>query len=637
MGKINILSFDIANLIAAGEVVERPSSVVKELVENAIDAGATAITVEIRHGGISLIRVSDNGSGIDPDDLPLTVLRHATSKISAAEDLIRIGTLGFRGEALAAIAAVCKLRISTKMAECEMGSVMECEGGEITGITEAGCPNGTTVSASELFYNVPARRKFLKKDATEAAAVTALVERIALSCPGVSLKYVMDGEVRFMTSGDGDLKAAIYAVFGRETALRLSPVERTDSSGIRVHGFAGEPDLVRANKNQEIFYINGRYVRSRTAMAALEQAYMTRIPAGKFPVCVLNIEMNPETVDVNVHPAKLEVKFANERVIFEAVYYAVLNALQANTRPELRFGEQRENPFSIFRDPPKQSTAAPTAAYTARTPDTSPVATYTERRKQSTFSPLQAFAPVETDPEEKPAKLQIPIAPPAEPIVPPAEPTAESSVSPAVEEEIPEYLILGEAYNCYVIVQLADRLLLIDKHAAHERILFDLLCTRMYSQTRRSQVLLFPIQVHLNDEEMLALEEYGEEIRTIGFAIELKKALREAIVSEIPEEISRDGAADMVETLASGLAAGTVSVETAKRKFFEEALFTASCKAAIKGGRIYGEAHLRWICDHLLQTPKDGRDVIKTCPHGRPVAYEISKNTLDRSFDRIQG
>lgn len=698
MGKINVLGFDIANLIAAGEVVERPASVVKELTENAIDAGAGSITVEIKHGGITLIRVSDNGSGIEADDLPLAVLRHATSKIATAEDLAKIGTLGFRGEALAAIAAVCKMRILSKTAGAEMGSAMECDGGEIINVMETGCAGGTTVITSELFYNVPARRKFLKKDATEGAAVTALVEKIALSCPNVAVKYIVDGDVRFMTSGDGDLKGAIYSVFGREMASRMSPVDRTDSRGIRIHGYIGEPDLVRSNKNHEIFFINGRYVKCRSAMAGLEQAYISHIPVQKFPVCVLNMDLNPETIDVNVHPSKLEVKFADERAIYESVYYAVLNSLQVSSRPQLHLEKTMEQrmplPFKTFheqiKDQKRLSYLESNGLCTVRTranekeklspedtggvPETASSAITWENAlkekihpgtstdpalQQAQYSPLQAFVPVERDKTDTPQKMQLQIDEkiqiesihPAIEGVPqtvqsdadmdmetnPTSVDRESDPLASIKQQpdVPSYIILGEAFNCYVIIQLEDRILLIDKHAAHERILFDELCKRMDAKEKHAQILMFPLKLKLSDGEILALEEYQGDIQATGFRIQIKKRSGEVIISEIPEEIGRDSASDMIAELASGLSDGTGSVEATKRKFFEAKLFSASCKAAIKGGRVYGEQHLRWICDHLLQVPDKGGNVIKTCPHGRPVAFEITKNSLESQFERI--
>ena len=335
MGIINVLDIEVANLIAAGEVVDRPASAIKEMMENAIDAGASRITVEIQNGGVTFMRVSDNGSGILRDDIRPAFIRHATSKVKVEDDLSAIATLGFRGEALAAISAVSRVRIFSKVADAEFGALLSCDGGSVVSVTETGCAPGTTVIVEELFFNVPARRKFLKKNSTESVAVTGVVEKIALSKPEVSIRYIIDGDVKFMTAGDGDLRNTVFALYGRETASRMLRVDRTDG-GIRVWGFISDADSVRSNRNMENFFINGRYVKSRTAAAALEQAYVSRIPAEKFPFCVLNIELNPAAVDVNVHPAKLEVKFSNEKIIFDVVYYAVKSALEAtSTRPEL--------------------------------------------------------------------------------------------------------------------------------------------------------------------------------------------------------------------------------------------------------------------------------------------------------------
>ena len=335
MGKINVLGFDVANLIAAGEVVDRPSSVVKELLENAIDSGADSITVEIKKGGTAFIRVSDNGCGIEYGDLPISILRHATSKIKNSTDLEAIMTLGFRGEALAAIASVSRLRIMSKQSGEEMGGLLECHGGEVVNHIKTGCANGTTVIVEDLFYNVPARKKFLKKDVTEASSITAIIEKVAMSKPDISFRYIMDGEIKYITSGDGSLINTVYALLGRDIAKKTVRVEREDN-GIKVEGFISTPELVRANRNFENFYINARFVKSKTASAAIEQAYVSYIPADKFPFCVLNIEIDPSSVDVNVHPSKLEVKFSNEKLIFEAVYYAVKTALANHvSRPEL--------------------------------------------------------------------------------------------------------------------------------------------------------------------------------------------------------------------------------------------------------------------------------------------------------------
>ena len=343
MGKINVLSFAVANLIAAGEVVDRPSSVIKELVENSIDAGATRITVEIQNGGVSLMRVTDNGSGISREDLPVAVRRHATSKIKDESDLNSIITLGFRGEALAAIAAVSDVRIISKTAEQSVGAMLEVSGGVTIGIGDRAAQNGTTVFVENLFANVPARRKFLKKDMTEAMAVTAVVEKIALSHPEIAFRLICDGNTRLETAGDGQLKSTVYAVFGREFTKALIPVD-SSTEGIRLTGFIGRTDNCKVNRNFQNFFINGRYVKSRTAQAAIEQAYISYIPQERFPVCILNIAINPALVDVNVHPSKLEVKFSNEKPVFEAVYYGVRAALEQNvTRPELKLPPQYQN------------------------------------------------------------------------------------------------------------------------------------------------------------------------------------------------------------------------------------------------------------------------------------------------------
>jgi len=336
MGKINILPFAVANLIAAGEVVDRPASVIKELMENSIDAGADRITVEIQNGGVSLMRVTDNGCGMEPDELPVALHRHATSKIKCAEDLDGILTLGFRGEALAAIASVSDIRILSKTADAAFGAVLEAHAGEVVDVREQGCSNGTSVIVENLFANVPARRKFLKKDVTESMAVAANVEKVALSHPNIAFRLIVDGNVRLETAGDGNLKNTVHAVFGKEFASRLIEVE-SETDNIRVHGFIGRSDNFKANRNHQNFFINGRYVKSKTAMAALEQAYTSYMPPEKFPTCVLFITINPSRVDVNVHPAKLEVKFSNEKPVFEAIYYTVRTALENNvTRPAMQ-------------------------------------------------------------------------------------------------------------------------------------------------------------------------------------------------------------------------------------------------------------------------------------------------------------
>ena len=667
MGKINVLSFDVANLIAAGEVVDRPASVVKELMENALDAGATSITVEIQNGGVSFIRVSDNGCGMEAEDLPVAVLRHATSKIKEANDLDGIATLGFRGEALAAISAVSKVRIFSKVADAEFGALLSCDGGSVVSVTETGCAPGTTVIVEELFFNVPARRKFLKKNSTESVAVTGVVEKIALSKPEVSIRYIIDGDVKFMTAGDGDLRNTVFALYGRETASRMLRVDRTDG-GIRVWGFISDADSVRSNRNMENFFINGRYVKSRTAAAALEQAYVSRIPAEKFPFCVLNIELNPAAVDVNVHPAKLEVKFSNEKIIFDVVYYAVKSALEATSaRPELNIPTPKKpnipegksgvsaNPFwvsdkeaskllSTFIAKGDPTPNAVRSQIRLNTPGMQAAATpVREEKKQEVTvpTPVKEEMPRQTAPVETVSVSTPPASPityeeaaPLPTVKPHTDPVPVPEASPETEApEIPDYVIIGEAYNCYVIVQLEDRLILIDKHAAHERILFDQLCENMRGSKKSAQVLMFPIPVSMTEAEVQALEDHREQIESIGFSF--KRDASGVQITEIPTEITREAAPEMLAVLAGRIADGTGTVESTGAEYFEARLYQASCKAAIKGGRLYTGDSIKWICDRILCVPKDGSSAIKTCPHGRPVAFEIRKNSIERQFSRL--
>lgn len=723
MGKINLLSFEVANLIAAGEVVDRPASAVKELLENAIDSGASTITLEIQRGGVSFIRVSDNGCGIEKEDLLPAITRHSTSKISSAADLSSIMTLGFRGEALAAIASVSKLRIFSKLPGEVLGAVLEAEGGKNITISDTGCQEGTTVIVEDLFFNVPARRKFLKKDSTEATAIGAVIEKIALSHPDISFKFISDGEIKFMTAGNGNLRDTIWALFGKETSRRALMVDR-EEGGIRVVGYVSEPDLHRSNRNMENFFINGRYIRSKTASAALEQAYSSKIPADKFPFCVLNIEMNPSAVDVNVHPAKLEVKFANEKVIFDAVYYAVLSALEADAkRPEFQLPAiktavqtpiktQKNDYRSAFAamdkgtPAPKQvrlSEALNPVKPSSRTmnmeDELSPADRAAKYFEIKTNVPPKANAVSGTSEALEMPYIPMPTdddaPPPPESFVAPANtspvyeaPIAEApaiqsaAVSTAISaadakqkadtkpltpspsckisqsneddpysgyeseinpSDIPEYHIIGEAFNTYVLVQIDDRLLMIDKHAAHERIIFDELCRKMRKglregSNRGGQLLFSPIEIDMLAGEVEAMNEYSEKIKALGFEYSFEKtgvSSYKALISQIPGDLDNTSAIELFTTLMSKLSDVTASVESAADGFFESRLWQASCKAAIKGGRIYDMAHIKWICDRLLQKPDEKNQVIRTCPHGRPVAFEIKKSSIDRQFARL--
>ena len=657
MGRINVLPFAVANLIAAGEVVDRPASVIKELMENAIDAGADRITVEIQNGGVTLMRVTDNGCGMTPEELPVAIRRHATSKIKTAEDLDGILTLGFRGEALAAIAAVSDLRIISKTADAPFGAMLEAHGGELVGVNEQGCSTGTSVIIENLFANVPARRKFLKKDVTEAMAVTANVEKVALSHPEIAFRLIIDGGLKLETAGDGNLKNTVYAIFGREFASRLIEV-KSENEGIEVSGFIGRSDNFKANRNYQNFFINGRFVKSKTAMAALEQAYTSYMPPEKFPCCVLFLKINPARVDVNVHPAKLEVKFSNEKAVFEAIYYTVRTALESNvTRPSMDLhlgGRSAQNGFagrvadsrvSVERGESLEKrqiavdlrTQVPVAPQKPKSDAFARMSAEEYRNRYASGSTVNAprpdlFADEQASKEnEQPSKEKTPeTSPETEALQVPCavEATQVQDPQPAPEMRvIPEYRIVGEVFHTYVIVECEDKMLLVDKHAAHERILFEQLKAAMHAADVCSQLLMLPIDVMMTSGEVEALREYAEELTAIGFSVRF--ARNTVSVDAIPEGIETSAVPDMLGTMAGRILTATGSVKLTRDILFEKALYQAACKAAIKGGREYAEEHIRWIIGKLMELPD-----ITFCPHGRPVAMELTHRALDKQFDR---
>ena len=707
MGKINVLPFSVANLIAAGEVVDRPASVIKELMENAIDAGATRITVEIQNGGVTFMRVSDNGCGMEPDDLPTAIRRHATSKIRTAEDLDGILTLGFRGEALAAIAAVSDLRIISKTESAPFGAMLEASAGEITGVYEQGCSTGTSVIVENLFANVPARRKFLKKDVTESMAVTANVEKVALSHPEIAFRLIIDGNTRLDTTGDGNLQNAVYAVFGKEFASRLIKVE-SEQDGIKIEGFIGRTDNFKANRNHQNFFINGRYVKSKTAMAALEQAYTSYMPPEKFPCCVLFITINPARVDVNVHPAKLEVKFSNEKPVFEAIYYTVRTALENNSaRPsmQLEMGTRsrkqsyagrmsdatvpirdakeeaigrRQLSYDLEgRTQPQPQTrmtaedfrkayaasqpkASGTGTVPGFVPSTPAVTAETRKNMPIATAPREAIEPkaemLTKKPNPAPAEEAKPVQPafptlPSEVEAAPAleKPQESVRVEPPVTEapvpkaEIPKqtaevepsddtcpvasYRIVGEVFHSYVIVETGDKMLVVDKHAAHERILFEDLKAGLSEAEVVSQLLMLPVDAMMTSAEVEALREYKDELERIGFS--LRFARNTVSADAIPESVDPNAVADMLGAMAGRILNATGSVKLTRDIIFEKALYQAACKAAIKAGRAYADEHIKWIVQKLMEIPD-----ITVCPHGRPVALELTHHMLDKQFDR---
>ena len=685
MGKINVLSFSVANLIAAGEVVDRPSSVIKELLENSIDSGADSITVEIQNGGVTYMRVTDNGCGISKEDLPVAIRRHATSKIKDAEDLEGILTLGFRGEALAAIASVSDIRIISKQANEVNGAMLEASGGNILGVTDRPASNGTTVIVENLFANVPARKKFLKKDVTEAMSVSAVVEKIALSRPDIFFKLIIDGNVKIETTGDSSLKNTVYAVFGREFASKLIETELT-SDGITVKGFIGRPDNVRANRNYQNFFINGRYIKSRTAAAALEQAYTSYIASEKFPCCVLFLEIDHRLVDVNVHPAKLEVKFSNEKPVFETVYYAVRTALERNSsRPDIEIFPQkrrvtdayvpvedgrresmksRQVEAELYRSairttpaPVSQPTPTPQPIQQQNKGDRFAHVTAEEYRReylgQSSKQPQNA---VSVAAEHKPEIRSVSVQPivehnPSKPEARPIDTLKDevATIQPKVEyqrESIPvntvatvdnteaekqgesiNYRIIGEAFNSYVIVEKGTQMLLIDKHAAHERIIFEQLKAGLKDISTTAQILMIPIEIMMTSDEIQAICDYRSEIEAIGF--EFTAGRNTLNVTAVPEGIEANYVFDMMLIMAERIKSGTGTAGLTKDIIFEKALYQASCKAAIKAGREYSYEQIKAIVDKLMLIPD-----ITVCPHGRPVAMVIEKSKLDRQFER---
>ena len=690
MGKINVLSFAVANLIAAGEVVDRPASAIKEMIENSIDAGSTRVTVEIQNGGITFMRVTDNGCGIDPEDLPKTIRRHATSKIKDAEDLEKIITLGFRGEALAAISSVADMRIISRTADSDMGAMLEVSRGDIVGLTERGCSVGTTIIVENLFENVPARRKFLKRDVTEAMAVVSNVEKIALSHPEVAIRLISDGAIKLDTSGDGNLLSTIYSVFGRDFAKRLIELNG-DNDGISVKGYIGRSDNVKSNRNYQNFYLNGRYVKSRTACAAIEQAFVSFIPPEKYPVCIMNIDINPRAVDVNVHPAKLEVKFSNEKAVFEAVYYTVRAALESNRdRPDFEFKFAPSTPpvtpkitvgaqpirVSELTMPVEEAVRGESAAKRQLSIDNlgygqklkegkddecitaEEYAEYYIRNYSNIISGIKREAEVSVEENETEKSTitctettgescdQIPSEPQSDPMAlvseeischsteencPECEIVADGTEAPPIEKAETKigYRIVGEVFNCYIIVELekADKFLLVDKHAAHERVNFERLKAAMRDTEPHSQLVMIPIDVILTSDEVQTIESYRPEIESLGFSF---TTLRNTVsIEAMPIGIKLEAVSDLITTMADRLKNGTGNAGLTRDILFEKALYQASCKAAIKGGREYPPEYTEWLIEKLMELPD-----ITVCPHGRPVAMEISKKNIDHQFLR---
>ncbi len=680
MGVIHVLDQSVAELIAAGEVVERPSSAVKELVENAIDAGATAITVEIQNGGMSLIRVTDNGCGFYPEDVPNAFLRHATSKVHTAKDLEAIGTMGFRGEALASIAAVSKVELMSRREGAVEGIRYRIDASQEQACEAAGCPAGTTILVRDLFYNTPARLKFLKKDSSEANSVAGIVEKIALVYPEISFRLIRDGEEKLHTPGDGQQLSAIYAVFGREFGSGLIPVEYS-YNGLTVNGYISKPHKARANRSMQNFYVNRRYVKSRTCAAALEEGYKHSVMTGKFPACVLEVRVPPDCVDVNVHPAKIEVRFTQEKYIFDLVFFAVKNALKnsdltvlgslgtsrggmtaGKNDPQRMSAEQFRNLFGANAQPDVKrpgSVSGPTvktsdfAADAGRENRTFSLADDSfamlagekpsvqnnpNPQKKTVYSPSlwksRAYLDVEAEEALMPSR-QSP-APPAAPVqdAPSASPDP-AFAAPLEEEQSPEkrdpaawdpyedLSYLGELFHTYILFEGNDRLVLVDKHAAHERILYNQMKAGKTEQFQ--QALLTPVTVVLSQEEYSAALEHLDVLRECGFdAEDFGGSL---LVRSAPMWLENAQIEQTVGEICGYLSQGKQDVSPERLDWLYHNI---SCRAAVKGGDRSTPEELQEI---LRLMREDG--TVFYCPHGRPVAVILTKKEIEKQFGRI--
>ncbi|WP_312642431.1 DNA mismatch repair endonuclease MutL [Hydrogenoanaerobacterium sp.] len=654
MGVINLLERHIAELIAAGEVVERPASIVKEVVENAIDAGATAITVEIKNGGMTFIRVTDNGSGIYRDDVKNAFLSHATSKICTADDLDGIVTMGFRGEALASIAAVAKVELLTRREEELEGTRYVIEGSVERENSPAGCPKGTTIIIRDLFYNTPARLKFIKKDSSEANAVAGVLDKIAVSYPEISFKLIKDGELKLNTPGDCKLLSAVYAVFGREFAKGLTELHYKNGA-LSIDGLVSKTEHSRANRSMQNFFINKRFVKSRTCSAALEEAYKGAIMVGKFPACILNLTIEPHTVDVNVHPAKIEVRFENEKMIFDLVYFGVKNALAALKAPEItaipkpapidyspqqEFIQQRmiaQQYHAMMQSQAeknwKNTTNRPVSHSVTVKMDQKPDKAMDMRDNNNLFSDYSTkFSPPE---QENNVTSRKPLHTTSEPqCKEPAKLTAQPPESPSLStavavscDEAGQYesaRMVGEIFSTYILLENKDKFLIIDKHAAHERILFNRIKTEQADQF--SQTLLSPQAVLLSRDEYAVAIEHKDVLAQCGFEIE-DFGGGSVLVRSAPMWLVSSDVSVVVSELCSNLKSHKHDITP---EFLDDLYHSVACRTAVKGGNKNGELELSAIIKLLEEDPS-----IQHCPHGRPVCVTMSRYELEKQFGRV--
>ena len=652
MHDIKVLSKEVSELIAAGEVIDRPASIIKELLENAIDAGANVITIEIKNGGRTYIRVTDNGSGISERDIPTAFLRHATSKISDKDDLESILTLGFRGEALASICAVAKVEVLSKMVNEEYGTHYVIEGSEEKLCEKSGCPDGTTFVVKDIFYNVPARLKFLKKDTTEANYVANYVTKIALSHPEISFKFIRDNKTELLTAGDGKLYSAIYSVFGREFANTLIPVEY-ESNEINVSGYISKPLQSKNNRKFQNFFVNGRYIKSATCSTALEEAYKNNIMTGRFPASVLNITVLPNVVDVNVHPTKIEVRFSDNRLIYEAVYFAVKNSLLNFDKPnEMTLEKKRKFTDKQLYEFPNDTGSNPQLHFEEKPAE--PVKT----------KPVQATAVIEEEPEvvipkrfvenktennviKNDYKVNEVLSQKQDNPSKPIEKKFESNIeienlsefkyihkndfshreSVITEKKIDDKIkpvVIGELFKTYIVAQAGEDMLLFDKHASHERYIFEKI--KNDANELDTQMLLEPVMVLLSYDEYDALISNLEKTETLGFAIEPDVAPTVA-VKGVPIVLADENPTEIVTELSHNFLDLKINPQL---NIFDELFHSIACKAAIKANDLSSKAELQALVNEVYEN-----DNIKYCPHGRPVMIKLSKKDIEKQFKRI--
>lgn len=656
MPKINLLDKSVYELIAAGEVIERPSSVIKELAENSIDAGAASITVEIKRGGISYLRVTDDGCGISHEDIPTAFMRHATSKVYTQDDLDSINTLGFRGEALASVCAVSRVELLTKQREDQLGSIYRIEAGEPVEYDRAGCADGTTIIIRDLFYNTPARLKFLKKDVTEGNYCASVIEKLALSHPGISFRFIRDGRQTMLSSGDGEYYSAVYAVFGKQFAAGLIPVENVYQN-TAVTGYVSSPLFTRANRSMQNFFVNGRSVKSPLCCAALEEAFRNTIMVGKFPSCVLCVNTDPSQVDANIHPTKTEVRFTNEKIVFDAVYFAVKNALMGyDESREIKLNTAPARAENIPQ-PERARSSEPLRTASAQVieepPKTMPIPSgrdaviYPQEKReppkftlrQETPQPAQFTHPLpaaeqtympELVPAKKPEPRETPLADlPGFAFL--SEKSFEKKPEPVPQEPTPEIpqerpkeqiRVVGELFKTYIVCESTEGMILIDKHAAHERVNFERLKKGFDSS---AQLLMQPEEVYLTPEEFNGMSEYADKLAQVGIIMEFTDG--KARVTGLPQMLDKVPPAEIVECIAKIVSQGNTNAEG---ELFDDMLHTVACKASIRGNEDNDILELQVLAQEVFNNPN-----IRYCPHGRPVMTQISRKQIERYFGRV--